>query len=567
MPKESPFSITILIRASVILAAGFLIYYPALNGEWLWDDDFYVTSNPLLHDPDRVWKAWFVPGSFIEYYPIEQTLQWIQWQLWGETTFGYHLTNVILHGVSGLLLWHLLSKFKLRWAWLGGLLFVLHPMNVESVAYISELKNTLSLPPFLLALCFFIDFEESQRRRDYVLALSLFLVAMLCKISFGTFPIMMLFYAWWKRGRIRGGDIRNATPFFIISVLLGATTLWTGNQFERLYPSHPADLPTGGFLAHVALVGWVISDYACHFFWPLHPLPMYPRWSMEPLTLLSFLPCAIWSGVFYLLAHARENWKHHLLLGLAFFVIMLLPFSGLMIVPYMNFTWVMDHFLYVAMAGLIGVTVGGMENIHAKIPIQLRPFYIGMISLVFLFLTGRSQDYAAVWTDRTTLWNYTIARNNQAWLAHYNLGNVLRSEERFDQAIEQYQRAIQLNPSYDWAHNNLGLALSAFPDRFPEAIAEFREAVRLRPTGAEAHNNLANVLSRVPGHEAEAISEYRTALRIQPNFIEARYNLGLALVKMPNQMPEARAEFQEVLRSDPDFEPAKAMLEQLPSGP
>ena len=140
-----------LLRALLILAAGFWAFSPALQGDWLMDDDFYVTQNALLHDPARLWKIWFAPGSLIEYYPLEATLQAIQWHLWHYATLGYHLTNVILHLIGALLVWKLLSKFGLRFAWLGGLLFAIHPTAVESVAWISEFKNTLSLPPFLLA--------------------------------------------------------------------------------------------------------------------------------------------------------------------------------------------------------------------------------------------------------------------------------------------------------------------------------------------------------------------------------------------------------------------------------
>ena len=128
----------------------------------------YLSQNPLLHDPARLWKAWFQPGSFIEYYPLEQTVQWVQWQLWGNDTFGYHLTNVCLHLLGAFLVWRLLSKFGLRLAWLGGLIFAIHPMMVESVAWISELKNTLSLPPFLLAMCAWIDYEERGRKQDCI---------------------------------------------------------------------------------------------------------------------------------------------------------------------------------------------------------------------------------------------------------------------------------------------------------------------------------------------------------------------------------------------------------------
>ncbi len=198
----------LLFKALVIVVAGTTVLYPTLHGSWFGDDDLYLT-NPILSEPNRLWKAWFQPGSFIEYYPIMQTVEWLQWKLWGlKSAFGYHLTNLALHLTSALLLWRLFSKLGLKLAWLGGLIFAIHPMMVETVATACELKNTLSLPPFLLAMGFYLDFENSRKPRDYALALLLFLVAMLCKIAMFFFPFVILLYAWWKHNRITWIDVK-----------------------------------------------------------------------------------------------------------------------------------------------------------------------------------------------------------------------------------------------------------------------------------------------------------------------------------------------------------------------
>lgn len=553
---------TNLIRAAVIILAGLLVYYPAMNGDWLWDDAIYITGNPLLLDPARLWKAWFVPGSFIEYYPLEQTVQWVQWKLWAGETFGYHFTNVVLHLLSALLVWKLLCKFGLRWAWLGGLIFAIHPMNVESVAYISELKNTLSLPFFILSCCAFIDFEESKWTRDYVLALGFFLAAMLAKISMMTFPFVILLYVWWKRGKICRIDILRVIPFLLLSLALGATTYWSGIHFEQLNPSHPAALPMGSLASRIPLAGLIITSYLTHALWPLEPLPIYPRWSMESYTLAAFLPWLLLLAVLALLWSQRKTWGRHALLGLGFFLIMLLPFSGLVIISYMNFSWTMDHFLYIPMIGLIGLVVASLEQIRDQLPRVPRAIFIAVLSFAMLFLAMRAQDYAAVWTDPGSLWSYTVERNPQAWLAHYNLGNDLRLHKKYNEAIDQYRQAIQLNPKYDWAHNNLGMALGNIPDHLPEAIAEYRLALGLRPDSAEAHNNLANALLQTPGNELEAIYEYEAALRIKPDFVEAKYNLALVLAKT-GRLDQARVELQEILRDHPGFAPAMETLGKM----
>ena len=240
------------LRAAVLAALGWWIYAPALYGDWVWDDVLYLPQNPLLNDPERLWKLWFAPGHVLDYYPIEATVQWVQWQLWGQNTFGYHVTNVALHIVNALLVWRLLGKFKLRLAWLGGLLFLVHPVQVESVAYISELKNTLSLSPFLLAMGAWIDYEERQQTRDYALALGLFLVAMLCKISMAPFPVVILLYAWWKRGRVGTQDLKQSAPFFLISLALGVMTILSGIWYRQLHLEPEEIVPLGG----LALRDW-----------------------------------------------------------------------------------------------------------------------------------------------------------------------------------------------------------------------------------------------------------------------------------------------------------------------
>ncbi len=551
-------------RALLIAAATFLVFYPALHGAFLWDDLLYLPGNPLLQDPARLWKAWFLPGSYFEYYPLEQTVQWMQWRLCGSATFGYHVTNVLLHFVGALLVWRLLGKFGLRWAWVGGLLFAVHPLNVESVAYIAELKNTLSLPPFLLALCAYLDFEEHHRRRDYLLSLALFVVAMLCKITMAAFPFLILLYAWWKRGRLGLDDFKNAAPFLAISLILAATTIWAGFLYTQRDPAHLPLFPIGNGLTHLALAGQIFSFYFARFFWPVDPLPMYPRWNIDPTSPLAFLPWLVACALFFVLWRRRETWGRSALLGLGFFVLTLLPFSGLLSPSYMNFTWIMDHFLYIPLIGLIGLAVAGWERLQSRLARPFRAVSTGLISLVLFLLTVEAQDVAAVWTNPTTLWSYTLVHNPGAWLAHYNLANSLRDQGRFEEAISHYQTSIALQPGYDWTYNNLGLALSHFPERLPEAVAEYREALRLQPHSAEAHNNLANALTQMPGHEAEALGEYEAALRERPDFVAAHYNFGVALSKISGKGSEARAQFQDALRISPGFAPAQEMLDQLP---
>jgi len=244
-----------LLQALVIVVTVGWIYAPVLHGDWLWDDDALVSKNTIIHSPSGFWKVWFEPNDMVDYQPLKFTVAWMQWHLWGNNTLGYHLTNVVLHLVGALLVWRLLSKLGLRLAWLGGLIFAIHPVQVESVAWISELKNTLSLPPFLLAMCTWIDYEEHKRKRDYFLALGLFLAAMLCKATMVMFPVVILLYAWWKRGRVGWNDVKISAPFFALSLGMGLITVW----FLQHYAIGNAVIPLGGFSSRLACAGLVIA--------------------------------------------------------------------------------------------------------------------------------------------------------------------------------------------------------------------------------------------------------------------------------------------------------------------
>jgi protein O-mannosyl-transferase len=240
-----------LLRVGLIFAAVAWIYSPVFHGGWLWDDDVLITGNLLVHHPVGLWKIWFDPGRLIDYFPLSVSVEWIEWHLWGDNTLGYHLVSIGLHAVNSLLVWNLLSKLGLRLAWLGGLIFALHPVMVESVAWISEIKNTLSLMPFLLAVSAYLRYEEQGRRLDYLLALALFLIAMLCKTSMVMFPVVLLLYAWWKRRRIGWGDLKRSAPFFVVSLVLGLVTIW----FLYQHALGPKPIAVGGPFSRLALAG------------------------------------------------------------------------------------------------------------------------------------------------------------------------------------------------------------------------------------------------------------------------------------------------------------------------
>jgi Tfp pilus assembly protein PilF len=540
-----------VLQVVVIAAAVLTIFWPVLHGDWLWDDDADVSDNIVIKSSTGLWSIWFVPGSQLDYYPIKASVQWVQWHLWGMDTLGYHLTNILLHIVDSLLVWRLLSKLNLKFAWLGGLLFAIHPANVESVAWIAELKNTLSQIPFLLAMIAWIDFDKNGKRQDYLLSLAWFLVAMLCKTTMALFPVVILLYAWWRRGRIGWGDAKASVPFFAVSLILGVVTLVCGIWFVQ---AHQQILPpawAGGIASRLALAAASLTFYFCKCFWPVGLLPIYPKWNFDSPSLIDFLPWLIAAGVAAACWVKRRTWGRHVLLGLGFFCIMLAPFLGFKTVGYMDFTWVMDHFLYIPMIGLLGLALAGAEILDARLPRSNRPFTIGLVVILLALFGFGSWSYAGDFINQETLWTYTTQANPDAWLAHNNLGKALLARGESDRARVEFEVALRLRPDYPEAHNNLGDILLN-TGQFPAAMEQFQMAVKSNPNYAVPVDTNMGVALLAHGQTSEAIEKLEAALKLAPHFSPALYNLASALEKA-GRLPEAVDRYREAIQDNPSY--------------
>jgi len=566
------------LQTVLILVAGFWVFSPAFHGDWLWDDNVLITANPLMDDPAGLWKIWFQPGILIDYFPITFSVQRLEWNLWGMDTLGYHLTNFVLHIVSAFLVWRLFSKLGLRLAWWGGLLFAVHPVMVESVAWIAELKNTLSLPPLLWAMCLWIDYEEERRLGDYWLSLILFVAAMLCKSSEMMLPVVILLYAWWKKGRIEWRDLKASAPFFVISLALGALGTWLEHHHPGPAPMFAADL-----LSRLDTTGRQVFFFFLLCFFPLHLLPVYPSGLVATPAAADFLPWLPLIGLLYVSWIKRNTWGRHVLLGLGFFLLNLAPVLVFILAGVTTMIWSMDHLVYLPIIGLIGLVVAGLGWLDGRLSNPARSCVIGIAVILTAFLALECHAYAGIFSDSETLWTYAVQRNPESWMVRANLGEAFFQRGRIPEAIEQFEAAVKINPLYDNAHYDLGNALSQtgrIPDaidqyetvlrlnptyanayydlgnalvrdhRIPEATDRFEKALQLNPRHAAAHYALGNLLfdaSRIP----EAIDHYEQSLQIDPNHAEVRYALGNALLKT-NRLAEAMDQYEQAARLNPN---------------
>jgi len=543
-----------ILPATAIVLAGCLVFSPAFNGGWIWDDHMYVAENPALRSIGGLKSIWFAPQG-VNYFPLTFTVQWIQWHLWGGSTFGYHLTNVALHIVTGLLFWRLLLKLRGKPTgparsrnrfgaeWLGGMLFVVHPLAVESVAWISELKNALSLPLLLSAMIAYVEWDE--RKRFYGWSVILFVAAMLSKSTVAMFPCVLLLYAWWKRGRLALADAVRSLPFFAVSAVLGRITLY----FEHHRAIEAAGASADGLAARVAGAGTALAFYFGKSLVPVGTQLSYPRWPIDTASPWPYLPWLVLVGAFGLMWAKRERWGRNAAFGIGSFVLNLIPVLGLIPMAYMRISRVADHFAYPSLLGVTGLAALGCGELMARLqPIASRCAAAG-VAAVCLLMAMEGRRHAAAFVDEQTYWSTVLAQNPSSWLAENHLGSILLRQGPPEQAIARFEQALRLNADYVEAHNNLGLAL-ANVGKLSEAVAHYRQALRLRPDYAEANANLGTALTKLGDWEGAA-AEYRAALRTEPRMPGLHSDLGNVLMHA-NQTEAAVDQYYEELRIEPD---------------
>lgn len=545
----------VFLKVLLILLACLWIYAPVFHGEWLWDDDYLLTNNPAMSSLEGLWGIWFSPAT-ADYLPVTLTALWIQWRLFGMDSTGYHIASVLLHATGACLVWLLFHRLKIRFAWMGGFIFAIHPLCVESVAWVSEIKNTLSLPFFLLAAICYVRFEENSRRRDYLVALFFFLAAMLSKSSVVMFPLVILLFAWWKRGRVDGRDILRSAPFFLISLGLGLITLFF--QLGRAIGSEP--IPIGAWDSRLAIAGMAVIFYLSNIFWPVNLLPIYPQWAANPPSPMQFFPLLVIGAGFGLFWIYRKSWGRHALMGFGFFLITLLPVLGFVPMSYMRVGWVSDHFLYLPMIGIVGWSVAGAGWFYQEASSFLRPVVMALSILIGVVLMESTRSYAEIWQNEDRMWLHTMKYNWNCWQAHNRFGSRLFNRGNFDEALKHFIVATQLRPDLAETQNNLGSAVLAQKNT-KEAIKYFREALRLSPEIIDIKGNLARALF-LDGQYEEALPLYKELAAKFPKKAPLQCNLGVVEYQLGNFDASVRA-FQQALMIDPNLEDAKENLDKV----
>jgi len=553
-----------------------LAYHPAWHGGVLWDDDAHI-GGPELRTLDGLRRIWFVPRTTQQYYPLLHTSYWLQQKLWGDSITGYHIVNLLLHIGCVVLVLRIVRFLRIPGAELAATIFALHPVNVETVAWIAERKNTLSGVFALAATLWYLRFDENRSRRSYALALGLFLLGLLSKTAIVTLPLALLVIFWWKRGAISWRhDVVPLIPFFFFSAAAGLMTRWV--EYGNIgYRARMLDL---SLLDRCLIAGRAFWFYLWKLLWPSNLMFVYPRWEISaavPWQYIFPLAVLVLLGILWSL----RRWSRTPLAGVLVYMVLLLPSLGFANIYFFLYSFVADHWQYLACLGIITPCASGIVLLATRLKsgyAWLEPGVTLVIGGVLFLLTWQQ---SRMYNNAETLYRTTIAHNPACWLAydqlvdilyqanripeamnlfkdelrikpavaHYSLGNALLRKGRTSEAIDQFTEAVRINPDYAEAHNNLGYALLV-TGRTSAAIEQCKEALRIDPTYAHAHNNLGNALAQT-GRASEAIDHYKQTLRMNPNSADAHSNLGAALAQM-GRISEAIEELKAAVRINPN---------------
>ncbi|MEY2554905.1 MAG: protein O-mannosyl-transferase [Verrucomicrobiota bacterium] len=582
----------------ILVVATTLAYQPAWNGKPIWDDDIHITSAELssLHGLGRIWTD---PAAAPQYYPLLHTVFWIQHRLWGAWPLPYHLLNIALHALTALLLWRILERLQIPGAWLAAGIFALHPVLVESVAWISELKNTLSGALCAGSALLYLKYDQERKRSAYFIAFALFVAGVMTKTVIVTLPAVLLVIFWWKRGTLSWKrDFAPLIPFFLVGLMAGLVTVWV----EQKFCAENGETFNFSLLERFLIAGRLFWFYLGELLWPRDLTMIYPTWNISQAVWWQYLfPVAVLILLLWLWI-IRKKSRGPLAAAICF-LLMLFPVLG-----FFNLSFFMsglgpahhdaifraDHFQYLATMAIIVPISSGVAWLAACIKANLRPIvYASSIALLFL-LASMTWAQSAIYRDAETCFRAVIAKNPNSPTARSNLGSTLLKKGSVDEAIIQLKRSVEIDPDYQFGHYNLAAALmekgepdeaiphlrtvlKANPNHWKayytlgnalskkgevdEATASYKRALQLWPDFADAHTNLANLLLE-KGEIDQALMHYRAALQIQPNDAGVHYNLAVGLVRK-GELNSAIEELRLALRIDPAYPDAEPLLRDL----
>ena len=576
---------------AVLFIAAFAIYWPAIHGQFIWDDASSVTASPLVRASDGLYRMWFTSEP-IDYWPVTNSMYWVEWRLWGMNPTGYHAVNILLHAANALLFWMLLWRLSIPGAWLAALLFVVHPVNAESVAWIAEGKNTLSLFFLLLSTLAFVSSEPDaiartetagkeraqthrgksrHRQRQieppparntrwlYLVSVACFAAAMLSKGSVVMLPGILVVIAWWRRGRIGWRDVGRVLPLVLIAITLTLVNIW----FQTRHVT--TALRDVTLLQRLLGAGAVVWFYLLKALLPLNLVFVYPQWDIRPDDVRWWLPSiAAITLTAWLWWKQRLRTTRSLLCAWSMVCLALAPVMGLTDAYYMRYSLVADRYAYIALLAVVVCVSAGLHRLvttgqTVDATVSARTWLLNAVGTVLAVVLGLTTwKRSHVYADADTLWTATLQQNPLCWLCETNVAVPLVARGTPDdlaQAMTHLNAAIRINPDAAESHDGLGVALQK-AGRFQDAVAEHERAIALNPRFADARSHLViarehlGVALAQAGRFEDAAAVLRLALRDAPDHSTTHRDLADVLLQL-GRTDESFAHLQEAIRLNP----------------
>lgn len=559
-----------------------LAYIPAMHAGYIWDDDSYVTENELLRNLEGLGRIW-IPSETPQYYPLVFSTFWLEYQIWELKPMGYHVTNILLHAVSALLLWIVMIRLRVPGAWLIASVFALHPVMVESVAWITERKNVLSMCFYLLSALAYFYFDEMRfgRKGDissqeqgvlhshswgwYAAAFVLFVCALLSKTVTCSLPAALILVMVWLRTPMTAKRLAPLIPFFIIGFILAMNTA----GLEQEHVGAVGEDFDFTFIERCLIASKCLLFYPWKLLWPAELMFIYPRWEIDATDPIQYIPLAacLAIGIACVFAFSR-GWRGPFI-ALAFYAGTVFPAIGFFNVYPHLFSFVADHFVYHASIGFIAFIVGGLAYLLRNgVPLRI----IAAVILPTLFALTWMQT--TIYEDEETVWRDTIARNPDAWMPRNNLASLLLQEAdraladgRHDRVHElaheahyHAEEALRVRPHHHTAHSNRSEALRLLGE-YDEALAAIERAIDEAPHMVDyiwQRGRLLELMNRPD----EAIHAYDEALGLAPESLALRSDLARVLLRT-DQLEEAANVLQELLSLQPGHAMSLASLASI----
>ncbi|HEY1661907.1 MAG TPA: tetratricopeptide repeat protein [Verrucomicrobiae bacterium] len=550
-PRQS--RIRAIAGALTIIVLIFIAYSPILPGAFVMDDERLTGGdNPLVNGNLNLHTLWFGTD-----FTLATFGWWLEKMAFGNNPMGYHIVDLALHAASCLLLWRLLARLKIPGAWLAGALFAVHPVCVNSVARIAEMKNTLSLPFFFLSFLAYLRYEAialypvensipEKPRCQWsgplwlVISLVTFVLALLAKTTAVTLPLVLLLYAVWRRRRLTRKDVLHAIPYFMLSLAFGLMSVWF--QKHQALLTTPLTLVPETFWQRLAAAGVVFWFYLGKAFMPVNLSVAYPPIQMDAGAWTAYLPLLAIGVTFLICWRYRRTWGWQVLFALGCFIVTLFPALGFFNAQYQTMWNVSDHLQYCSLPAMVALAAAALAVWVKELVFPM----VGAVLLTMLFIL--SFQRAQVFTSEENLVRDTLKKNPAAWAAHNDMGTILAGKKDYNGAIQEFIFSLQYRPNNVDELMNLGHALSLV-GQYEAADAQFQTALIIDPGVAACHKAYGETLY-LQGKKSGAYHQLQWATILQPDL---QTDLELATwLYADGDSRQAVNVFRRALALDPD---------------